>query len=192
MVRGSVLVVCTGNVCRSPYFEFMLRSMLPHARIDIASAGTQALEGTPMDPTVLRLVEERGIDPSGFAARQITAEMIRKADLILTATRAHRGKVAHVDPSGVRKAMAMGDFADLVRGSPAVLPEPSFMDPPQMSDVALIASGAARRRGTVPLRPDHEVDILDPYGKAERVFERMAEQIDADLEPIVRALGTTG
>ncbi|MGN6413390.1 arsenate reductase/protein-tyrosine-phosphatase family protein [Flexivirga sp.] len=63
-----VLVVCTGNVCRSPYVEFTLRHALD-AVLRIGSAGTDALVGEPVDPGCAELLAAKGVDTDDFAAR---------------------------------------------------------------------------------------------------------------------------
>ena len=100
MARGNVLIVCTGNVCRSPYIEYRLRDLLGERGPQIASAGTMALAGAPIDPSSGELLAGHGIDASGFVARQLTADMVREADLILTAAREHRADVARNRASG--------------------------------------------------------------------------------------------
>jgi len=78
---GSVLCVCTGNICRSPLAERMLSAALPDARV--ASAGTGALRGQPMDPTAAMIAEKAGFAAGGHRARQLTRAIVREFELIL-------------------------------------------------------------------------------------------------------------
>lgn len=188
MTTGTVLVVCTGNVCRSPYIEYRLRDALGDSGIAVHSAGTAALVGNPVDPAVAGLLDKHGIDSSGFVSRQLTPEMVREADLVLTATRAHRHEVVRLEPRGLKKTTTLVDFADLVRGMAPEEVKPSFMDPPGLSPLALVVSTAARRRSRVESRPDDQVDIVDPFRQDKKVFARMEQQIEAVLPPVVDAL----
>lgn len=190
MSAGSILVVCTGNVCRSPYVEFRLRRALAETHLQISSAGTQALVGQPVDPGSVALLEAQEIDCADFAARDLTAEMVCAADLVLTATREHRAKVARTEPSGLKKAMALVDFSDLVHELDLTDLKPSFMDPPGMSGVALLVSAAARRREQVTPRRDEEANIVDPFKQGPKAFQRMEREIDAALPPVIHALGS--
>ena len=80
-----VLVLCTGNICRSPMAEAQLREHLL-TRFDdavVESAGIGALVGHPADPMAVTLMAERGIDISDHRGRQLTAGLIRAFELLL-------------------------------------------------------------------------------------------------------------
>lgn len=188
MSAGSVLVVCTGNVCRSPYIEFRLRQALADTSVQIGSAGTHALVGRHVDPGSAALLEAEDIDCSDFVARQLIPDMVSAADLVLTSTREHRAEVARTEPSGLKKAMTLADFSDLVRDLDFSDLKPSFMDPPGMSPVALLVSGASRRRGHIIPRPDEVADITDPFGRDSTAFRKMSRQIEEILPPVIRSL----
>src|SRR5579875_1566711 len=187
MVPDRVLVVCTGNVCRSPYIEFTLRQALGNG-LRIASAGTDALAGQSIDPGTAELLAAEDIDPAGFVARQLTAEMVREAALILTATRAQRSQVVRTDMSGLRKTFALIDFSDIVARLDVGRLEPSFMDPPDLSDLALLVSGCARHLGSITPRAVSAADIVDPFGQSQRVHKQMKQTVDAALVPVIAAL----
>lgn len=80
MIR-TILVVCVGNICRSPMAEGLLRERL--ANVAVASAGIGALSGRAADPYAVAVLRDRGIDISAHRARQIAEWMCRQADLIL-------------------------------------------------------------------------------------------------------------
>jgi protein-tyrosine phosphatase len=81
MIR-TILVVCTGNICRSPIGEGLLRSRLPG--IEVVSAGTSALVGAPAHALASSVSAEAGIDISAHRAQQLTAALVRHADIVLT------------------------------------------------------------------------------------------------------------
>jgi protein-tyrosine phosphatase len=83
-----VLVVCVGNVCRSPIAQALLREQLCDASID--SAGIDAPVGQPADPTAVALMRERGFDIDGHRACQLMPSQCRQADLILVMDHAQK------------------------------------------------------------------------------------------------------
>lgn len=181
---GQVLIVCTGNVCRSPFVERMMQTEMREADIEIVSAGTRALIGQPMDPQAADQLLTRGGNPAGFVARQLTAEMIVTADLVLTATRSHRGEVAILYPPALRYVFALRDFADLVR---SVEPQ-EVANAHEVDGLVGVVALVAARRGTIPPRPAPEVDVVDPYRQGRAVFDRMGQQVMSLLPDVVRAL----
>ena len=80
----SVLVVCTGNICRSPMGEYLLRQHWGRAAARIASAGTAALVNHPADPDACAVMSGQGIDMAAHRARQLDAAMVAEHELILT------------------------------------------------------------------------------------------------------------
>ena len=78
-----IMFVCTGNVCRSPMGELLMRRYLSGTSITVSSAGTHALVGHPIDPSSGRLMDSVGIDSGEFRSRQLTRQLAENADLIL-------------------------------------------------------------------------------------------------------------
>jgi protein-tyrosine-phosphatase len=89
----SVLFVCTGNICRSPLAEALLKDYASRkgqlARLKIGSAGTFALSGNPATREAQRAARRRGLDLSGHRAREVSRGILEDADFILGMTRAH-------------------------------------------------------------------------------------------------------
>ncbi|EQC2552483.1 MULTISPECIES: protein-tyrosine-phosphatase [Enterobacter] len=83
----SILVVCTGNICRSPVGERLLRSRLPDMKVD--SAGIAALTGEAADPVMAETSREHGLSLEGHCAKQLTPLMCREYDLILAMEQNH-------------------------------------------------------------------------------------------------------
>jgi protein-tyrosine phosphatase len=82
MTFENILVVCVGNICRSPIAEALLRSRYPDKQID--SAGVGALVGHAADPNAVAVMAAMEIDITGHVAKQINAALVGQADLILT------------------------------------------------------------------------------------------------------------
>ncbi len=82
----NILVVCTGNICRSPMAEGMLINSLPAGlvgRVAISSAGTHALHGNQAQPHAIAVMQAIGVDISGHRARQLSGTLVRSSDLVL-------------------------------------------------------------------------------------------------------------
>ncbi len=99
MIR-SVLVVCVGNICRSPIGERLLAARLQErgAAITVTSAGIGALVGHPADETAAEVAAERGLALDGHVARQFTRALGLEHDLILTMEPGHRREIINAAP----------------------------------------------------------------------------------------------
>ncbi len=100
---NSVLVVCVGNICRSPMGERMLRAHLPDKKID--SAGIAALAGHAADQSASEAGAEKGVSLEGHVARQLTSEIGAQYDLILVMEPGHRAEVMRRWPQLSGKTM---------------------------------------------------------------------------------------
>ena len=198
--EARILIVCTGNICRSPFIERLLQCRLDERWLDerrsvrgrsdrtilVHSAGTGALTGWAMDERAAAQLVAHGGDPAGFRARDLTPALIAESDLVLTATRAHRGKVATMDPRALRRVFTFRDFADLVAEIDGLSVRVRRGDP--RAWVRQVAEEAAAGRGLKPpLEPAH-ADIVDPYGREDEVFATMARQVVGSMPAVVRAL----
>jgi protein-tyrosine phosphatase len=190
--EARILVVCTGNICRSPFIERLLQHELDEHRpgsergFIVRSAGTAALVGSAMDPQAAGQLVTHGGDASGFRAQDLTPALIAESDLVLTATRAHRGKVALMSPRALRRVFTFCDFADLVAGIDGPTAPVTHTHP--RGWVRQATERAAASRGLrPPLAPDM-ADIVDPYRRDDELFAAMAQQIVASMPAVVRAL----
>lgn len=110
IVFDKVLIVCIGNICRSPTAEYLLRDRLRGRAATVGSAGLAALAGKPIDPLAGDLLAEHGIDASAHRARQLDEEAIRGADLVLVMQRTHLASLARYSPHAVGRTFLLGKW----------------------------------------------------------------------------------
>ena len=104
----SILVVCIGNICRSPTAERLLKQALPHKTI--SSAGISALAGHAADDTATAVADQNGVSLEGHVARQLTREMCQQHDLILVMEQKHMEAVSRIAPEVRGKTMLYGHW----------------------------------------------------------------------------------
>ena len=105
---GSILVVCVGNICRSPAGERILAESCPSIRVE--SAGIAALEGHAADETMNKVSSQKGVSLDGHVARQFTAEMAAEFDLILALEKGHIRVITKKAASVSGKTMLLGQW----------------------------------------------------------------------------------
>jgi protein-tyrosine phosphatase len=93
-----ILIVCMGNICRSPAAEYLFRERMGSRGIELSSAGLVALVGTPMNATVLQLLSESGVDGTSHRAHQLTPSMLRQADLVIAMEKNHVDTMVQLAP----------------------------------------------------------------------------------------------
>lgn len=106
----SILVVCVGNICRSPIAERLLRKALPNKKID--SAGIGALVDHSADQSAIVVAEKYNLSLEGHHATQYTAQLGRQYDLILVMERKHIEKITSIAPEVRGKTMLLGQWLD--------------------------------------------------------------------------------
>ena len=104
----SILVICTGNICRSPIGERFMRQLLPNKIID--SAGTGALVGHSADNSAIRIAEKHGVSLAGHKGRQFTSALGRQYDLILVMEKYHLEQIGRITPEARGKTMLFGQW----------------------------------------------------------------------------------
>ena len=111
---NQILVVCVGNICRSPTAEVLLKHHLQRNGKDVFvhSAGLGALVGKDIEPTARQVLGENGIEGAPHSAKQINTDMIAQADLVLAMEQAHIQHLNEIAPQARGKTFLLGKWLD--------------------------------------------------------------------------------
>lgn len=171
-----ILLVCTGNVCRSPlaqgFLEAALRTRLGEAAPSVASAGTAGWEGSGAIPEALAAAVERGIDIGGHRARRLLTNHVEEADLVIGMATEHREAVARAMPQMAGKAFTLKELVRLVEALP---PATVASDPGTRLVARVGEADELRRNGFEGSRNDE--DIVDPLGQPPESFRAIAWEL---------------
>ncbi|MEZ8195302.1 low molecular weight protein-tyrosine-phosphatase [Vibrio cortegadensis] len=109
---NNILVVCVGNICRSPTGERMLQSLLANKKV--ASAGIAAeksrLIGKPADAMAIQVAAEHGVDVENHQSQQLTSQLCAQYDLILVMEKGHMEALTSIAPEARGKTMLFGQW----------------------------------------------------------------------------------
>ncbi|MHC2186388.1 protein-tyrosine phosphatase [Rathayibacter agropyri] len=191
----TILSVCTGNICRSPMAEQLLRASLAEVTsasgaplFAFTSAGVATRDGYPMDPVSARFSVQHGGDPSAHSSAVLSDALVGEADLMLTMTRDHLIDASRRFPSLLLRGFTLLEFARVLPFVLRDVPLPTLEDPAARLRAAVRL--AATHRGRAPQSGSGD-DIEDPIGRSEATHERVAAQIAAavaDVSHDLRAL----
>ena len=184
-----MLLVCTGNVCRSALAERLGRAYLAEAlgeraaEVRLVSAGVGAVVGSGMHPDSGLVLRGLGGDPDDFRARQLVDDMAVDADLTLTMTRAHRREVLKVAPRALSRTFTLREAADLLQlvGDDVDLHGENLAERARTL-VRAMGSARSRRQG------GPEDDIPDPIGQPVEVHQEVGEAVAAALVVVLDRL----
>lgn len=177
----SILVVCSGNLCRSPLAEALLRRRLDERLGDeapaVRSAGTIAVAGSPATPEGVLVAAEHGLDTSTHAATRLERELLREPDLILAMAAEHRERVVAMEPEVARKTFTLKELVRLLEGSP----------PAAGATLVERVAAANERRGAEPGPADDE-DVADPIGFPIETYRAVAWELSDLTDRLVKGL----
>ena len=183
----TILVVCSGNICRSAIGQQLLRARFAElgAGFQVLSAGTIAGRRDTMPEEAEQVSRRYGGRPDGHLSTPLSEKLVARSQLVLTATRDHRAVVASLLPRASRYAFTLTQFARL-----AASVEPGELDAIS-HPIDRVAAIAAQRGFAPPERPEDD-DIDDPFMESIEVYERVAAELDAATRTIAAALGSGG
>ncbi|MGP5249665.1 arsenate reductase/protein-tyrosine-phosphatase family protein [Corynebacterium variabile] len=106
----NILFVCTGNICRSPVAEYLLRDLVGEG-LTVGSAGIAGLTGYAMDPRSVEYLRLRGIDGNNFAARRISRRILKEPDLIVGFEQDHVNECLALQPAAISRTFRLCQLA---------------------------------------------------------------------------------
>jgi len=183
----TVLLVCTGNICRSALAERLGRAYLEEhlgsdaADLRLVSAGTRAVTGSGMHRDSALVLAGYGAEPGDFRARQLDGRIASSADLVLTMTRAHRTDVLERAPGALQRTFTLPEAVALLT---EVVDEPTGSDFPDRARRLVTAMAAARGRR----HGGADDDVRDPIRQPVEVHEEVGGLIAATLIPVLDRL----
>ena len=109
MIRR-ILIVCVGNICRSPMAEALLRERLRARGITVESAGLAPLTGKPVEPDAAAVLSDHGLAADGHSARKITPELIASTDLVLAMDHRQLAAIHAIAPEARGRTYLLGHW----------------------------------------------------------------------------------
>lgn len=174
-----VVFLCTGNVCRSPMAEALLRHRLDQAGVPatVSSVGVWRA-GEAASGGSVRAMGSRGLDLAAHRSRLLSPELLKGADLVLGMAREHVREVAVLAPELFGRSYTL---KELVRRGEALGPVSGSLD----DWLTAVNRG---RRPTDLLGSSDEDDVADPIGQPDTAYERTAVEIERLVDRLVALL----
>lgn len=143
MSAKSVLFVCTGNTCRSPMAEALLRKAVQKRDdVTVSSAGVGALPGQPASRETQDILSLREAPLDAFQSRQVDELLLAEADLIVAMTSSHAALVRQFFPDCSNSVKLLGDFIDDGEFAGLDVPDPIGMGREAYEEVAKVVEQA--------------------------------------------------
>jgi protein-tyrosine phosphatase len=175
---ASILIVCTGNICRSPMAEGILRQLLSERGaedIRVESAGVAGWQDSPPTGEAIMAMMEREIDITGHLARRLGRQMIESSDLIVAMTADHRDAVARISPGAAARTFTLKELVDLLERSGLDATDDGSSDPQERLRRAVEAADRARADEERPELLDQ--DVADPLGLGIEAYRAAAWEV---------------
>jgi protein-tyrosine phosphatase len=184
---ATILLVCTGNICRSPMAEGFLRREIQERGIQgvqVESSGVSGWEGSPATPEAIDAVAEYGLDISGHLARRLTRAMTEQADLVVAMSSEHREAVGRLVPSAASRTFTIKELVDVLGYVRA--DERLEQEPVEQMRASVRAAGDLRRDGAIDELMDE--DIADPLGLGIESYRAVAWELEELSKRLADAL----
>jgi protein-tyrosine phosphatase len=185
---AAVLVVCTGNVCRSPVAEGLLRAAMQTrfggSAPTIASAGVAGWKGSKADAHSIESLAERGIDISSHRGRRLSRQDLADASVVIAMAYEHSDAVVTLAPEAIDRTFTLKELVRLLESAP--VSDAGDADAVEVLRRRIDEAAALRRAGFEGNAYDE--DIADPLGLPLDAFRAMTWEIGEWVERLDAAL----
>ncbi|MBP2110009.1 low molecular weight protein arginine phosphatase [Paenibacillus silagei] len=186
-----ILFVCTGNTCRSPMAEGLLRKLAKERgiHVEVRSAGVSAVPGTSISRHAAGILQDEGIQDR-IVSSQLNGEAVAWADLILTLTGAHKRHLLQYFPDAVTKTHTLKEYVQTQESVNADIRELDSLYADAELNLALgTEPDAAAMQRMIEIRQRiPSFDISDPYGGSREDYELAAAEIRTALYSLLDKL----
>lgn len=191
MTDLSIMTVCSGNICRSPLAEGLLRAGLAAIpTIEFSSVGAIARDGEPVTDEILGIGRANGVDLSQHHARYMTERLVGGADLLFAMARSHRRAIVELVPRKVAVTFTLREFARLaaqISDEEIVAVAGRFDTTRDKLRAMVTLTGSRRGQSEAPASPDDD-DVIDPYRRDDDTYTLSASQIIPAVDQVVHTL----
>jgi protein-tyrosine phosphatase len=182
---ATILLVCTGNICRSPMAEGFIRRRLADRGVegvDVESAGVSGWDESPATEEAVHALAELDIDISGHRARRLTSRLVDRADLVVAMADEHRDAVIRVVPSAAPRTFTLKELVRLLETEG----DPSGSASPAERIGARVERAEAMRAGAP--QPGGDEDVADPLGLGLEAYRATAWELEELTARVVAGL----